>query len=267
MKSLVIASDLDGTLLNSQLQISKKNKQVLRQLKSKGAHIVLCTGRPFLGMAHFIPEIGLDKDDYTISYNGSLVQSADCKKILHQAFISANDFKRVTEFFSHYHLGVHAMTLEKIYTYQRFVHPLTVRESYLGNLPLVVLKDSEYVEQPIIKLMAVGEGKKIDQAIPIFNQVFGSCFSINKSEDYYLEIMQKGDNKARALECLLHEMNLDANSLIAFGNNRNDMEMLQFAKIGVAVENAVDELKQISDYVTKSNDNDGVAHFLEHFCA
>lgn len=77
--------------------------------------------------------------------------------------------------------------------------------------------------------------------------------------------MQKNDNKAKALQLLLDELGLTADDLLAFGNNQNDLEMIKLAKVGVAVGNAVVELKEKSDYITESNDNDGVALFLEQY--
>ncbi len=77
--------------------------------------------------------------------------------------------------------------------------------------------------------------------------------------------MQDGDNKARALKILLNKFNLSSDHLMAFGNNLNDLEMLTFAQVGVAVGNAVTELKEVSDVVSETNDNDGIAQFLERY--
>ncbi|CQR24178.1 hydrolase [Streptococcus varani] len=263
----MVATDLDGTLLNSQLELSKTNCTALENLKSRGIHVVLCTGRPFKGMQHLIDQIGLDDQDYTVSYNGSLVQSCDGKQILHQADLAPKSFARISHFFAQFGLGTHAMTMDKMYTYNYQVHPLTVRESYLGNLPLTVLNPKSYVSEPIIKIMAVGQKEDLDKAIQLFSSAFGDLFSINKSEDFYLEIMQKGDNKAKALKLLLDELQLGQENLLAFGNNLNDLELLKFARIGVAVGNAVPALKEESDYITESNDQDGVARFLQNYCA
>lgn len=266
-KIQIVATDLDGTLLNSHLELTDKNKQALRRLKQSGVHVVLCTGRPFNGMAHLIDEIGLDDSDYTISYNGSLVQTCDGQEILHRANLSTSDFKCISDFFGQYGLGVHAMTMTKMFTYNKTIHPLTVREAYLGNLDLTVLQAEEEVHDNIIKLMAVGDPWQLDQAINDFSHAFGEAYSLNKSEAFYLEIMQKGDNKARALQILLEKLRLSSDNLMAFGNNNNDLDMIRLAKIGVAVDNASASLKRESDYVTESNDNDGVAVFLEHYCA
>lgn len=262
----VIAIDLDGTLLNKELKISERTKIILQELRSSGKNIVLCSGRPYNGLIRYISELGLDGRDYTISYNGSLVQTCNGETILHQASLSPADFYHLSLFFAQYGLGIHAMTMDKMYTYNRSIHPLTVRESYLGNLPITVLEDGQYVREPIIKIMAVGAPEKLDKVMVFIPKHFGNLFSLNKSESFYLEIMQKGDNKATALNLLLKELKLSPESLIAFGNNQNDMEMIELAKVGVAVGNAVTELKEKSDFVTDTNDNDGVAHFLENYC-
>lgn len=261
----IIATDLDGTLLNSRLELSQTNRHALKKLKKHGVQVVLCTGRPFNGMKHLIEEIGLDANDYTVSYNGSLVQSCDEKRILHQASLTNGDFLKLSNFFEGYGLGLHAMTKNEMYTYNHQLHSLTVRESYLGNLPISVLSKGEEPQSTIIKMMAVGNPDDLDTAIKDFSLVFGDTFSLNKSEAFYLEIMQKGDDKAKALSLLLDELNLTKENLLAFGNNLNDLEMLKFAKIGVAVGNAVPALKAESDYVTETNDKDGVAVFLKNY--
>lgn len=261
----IIATDLDGTLLNSDLKLSKRNREALKRLKSQGVRIVLCTGRPFDGMKHLIGELGLSGDDYCISYNGSLVQSCDGKEVLHEASISADDFREIAAYFAGFGLGIHAMTRDKIYTYDKSIHSLTVRESYLGNLPITVLEAGDVVTEKIIKVMAVGNPEALEKAEQGFPQAISASFSLNKSEAFYLEIMQDGDNKARALKILLDKLNLSSEQLVAFGNNLNDLEMLNFAQVGVAVGNAVTELKEVSDVVTETNDHDGVAQFLEQY--
>ncbi|MBD3948552.1 HAD family phosphatase [Tuanshanicoccus lijuaniae] len=266
MKNIkMIATDLDGTLLDSNLLLSNKNKMILQKMMSLGIHIVPCSGRPFSGMEHIIKEIGLTKDDYCISYNGSLVQSCDGKNILHEAEISSKAFKEIYDFFSKFGLGVHAMTRDSLYTYDKHIHQLTVRESYLGKIPIKVLDKHNLVTEKIIKIMAVGESGDLNIAMESFANTSKNCFSLNKSEDYYLEIMQNGDNKAHALSILLDELNITSDEVMAFGNNLNDIDMINFAGVGVAVENAVFELKEVSDYITKSNNEDGVAQFLECF--
>ena len=264
-KIQLIATDLDGTLLNSDLKVSRRNVLALQRMKEDGCKIVLCTGRPFKGMEHLIGQLGLNEYDFTVTYNGSLVQTCDGKHVLHQARISPLSFWQVSTFFKHFGVGVHAMTIDKIYTYNKEISPLTVRESYLGNLHLSVLEDTDRLTVPIIKLMAVGDPNKIDEALPLFRKIFSQEFSTNKSEAFYLEIMQKGDDKAVALQMLLDYLDFDSDKLLAFGNNVNDLAMLNLAGIGVAVSNAVSELKESSDYVTASNDDDGVAQFLEKY--
>lgn len=261
----IIATDLDGMLLNSDLKLSERNREVLKKLKSQGVRIVLCTGRPFDGMKHLIGELDLSGADYCVSYNGSLVQSCDGKEVLHEASISAYDFREIAAYFAGFGLGAHGMTRDKMYTYDKSIHPLTVRESYLGNLPITVLKDEDLVPEKIIKVMAVGNPEALEKAEQGFTKVTSASFSLNKSEAFYLEIMQDGDNKARALKILLDKLNLSSEQLMAFGNNLNDLEMLTFAQVGVAVGNAITELKEVSDFVTETNDHDGVAQFLEQY--
>lgn len=258
----MVASDLDGTLLNSQLQLSEANCHTIRALKAKGVHVVLCTGRPFNGIKHLINQIGLDDMDFTVSYNGSLVQSCDGSTVLHKAKISSVDFLMLSHYFEQFGLGLHAMSLNRMYTYNHQIHPLTVRESFLGNLPITVLGKTQVFTDSIIKIMAVGDPELLDKAIEGFPSQFSDKFTLNKSEDFYLEIMQKGDDKASALSLLLKEIGISKENLIAFGNNLNDLEMLKFARIGVAVGNAVPALKEASDYITETNDRDGVALFL-----
>lgn len=92
----LVAIDLDGTLLNEQKLISDENKQALAQAKQQGVKIVLCTGRPLAAMAHYLQELGLvDEGDYSITFNGGLVQKNDTGEIMEKKVMEVSDIQRL----------------------------------------------------------------------------------------------------------------------------------------------------------------------------
>lgn len=259
-----IALDLDGTTLNTDLKISSANKEAIFKAKKQGIKIILCTGRPFNGIKTIIQELELNKDAencLVVTYNGALVQ--DCRDgcILYESQIPFHSFESISKFFKDTELGVHAMTIDKMYTYDKAINPYTIRESYLGNLPLQVIEETaDPLQKNIVKIMVVGE--QLYQYREPFFARYSEEFSLNQSESFYLEVMAKGMDKARGLEFALNHYQISKSELIAFGNNDNDISMIKLAKIGIAVDNGTNQLKKNCDMITLSNDNNGVAHAL-----
>lgn len=265
-KIKMLALDIDGTLLNSELKLSSKNKASIQKAQANGIKITLCTGRPFNGIRWLIDDLGLDNtQNEVVTYNGAVIQRYSDGKISYKSTISLGHFKQINSLANEIGLGIHAMGLNNMYTFNTSIHPLTVRESYLGNLPINVINPNiGQLPEEIIKLMVVGNPEKINHLIPELKTMFGEMFSITRSEDFYLEIMAKNQDKAQALKLVLEKNDYSTEELMAIGNNENDIRMIELARVGVAVENSIPQLKKVSNYITSSNDQNGVAHAIEH---
>ena len=262
----LIAIDLDGTLLTNEKKISLKVKDTLAKAKEKGIKVVLCTGRPLPGVMNFLKELNLEEvGDYAITYNGALVQKTyDGTAIAHHT-MTFDNFLEVEAMSRK--IGVHCQTLDEkaIYTSNKDISPYTVRESSLVNMPIKYRSVEEMDPNLIIsKMMMVDEPAVLDRGIEQLPPSFYEKYTVLKSEPFYLEVLNKAASKGQALKDLSDILSIPRENIMAIGDNENDRDMLVFAGIGVAMGNAVDGIKAISDHITHTNELDGVATVIEN---
>ena len=124
---------------------------------------------------------------------------------------------------------------------------------------------AEYVDFAVPKYIMLDDGDYLATVEPKVKAALGKNFSVYRSEPFFLEILPKGIDKAQSLERLLKRLGLTREQMIACGDGYNDLSMIKYAGLGVAMENAVLPVRQAADFVTKSNNDDGVAYVIEKF--
>ncbi|WP_413488907.1 sugar-phosphatase [Carnobacterium divergens] len=260
----LIAIDLDGTLLNPDKKISQAVKETIMEAKTKGIKIVLCTGRPLIGVKDFLAELNLEEEgDFAITYNGALVQSThDGKAIVHHT-LGYQDFLTLEKLSNE--IGVHFQTfdMDHLYTTNKDISEYTVREAFLVNIPLKY-RTVEEIDPAIeiSKMMMIDHPAILDQGIAKIPAEFNERYTMIKSEDFYYEILNKKANKGNAVKDLAAHLHIPQENVMAIGDNMNDMDMLHFAKYKIAMGNAVPAVKEIATFITKTNAEDGVAHVI-----
>lgn len=261
----LIAIDLDGTLLTPDKKISTKVKETIEIAKTKGIKVVLCTGRPLPGVFPFLEALNLEEEgDYVITYNGALVQQSHNGKAIAHHTLSFEDFLKIEEMSRQ--VGVHCQTIDEkyIYTANKDISPYSVRESFLVNMPIryrTVEEMDPTIE--ISKMMMIDEPDMLDAGIAKFPKDFYDEYTILKSEPFYLEVLNKSASKGQALKDLAQILSIPRENIMAIGDNENDKDMIEYAGMGVAMGNAIASVKEISNYVTDTNEHDGVATAIE----
>lgn len=261
----LIAVDLDGTLVKSDQTISPHTQETLMRVQERGVKVAIASGRPTYGTAHVAETLRLaDYGGYVMSYNGGEICRWDTKEMLHAQTLETD-------------------VLPILYMYAR-EHQLPIM-TYMGQEVVSEVADNEYIcyssmrnrmpirqvddflaataEAHIVKCIMVGEPTRLQSLEPELQQLLGTRASAYRSEPFFLEIVPPGIDKAHGLEMLLNKIGVRREELIAFGDGYNDIPMLQFAGLGIAMENAADEIKQAADMVARSNNDDGVAIALE----
>lgn len=263
----LIAIDLDGTLFTDAKTISPRNKATLQEAKAAGVKVVICTGRPLKGIEATLKELDLEQPgDYSITFNGGLVQKNDTGEIMEKASMTVKDIRDLYQLGQQLELPVDAVYGANVYQlpsapgrvslYHEMNSVMTFNEAEITDIndehifnKAVVAYDADYLDQQI---------KKIPQS-------YRGRFEIIKSRDSLLEFMPKGVTKAYGISLLAKDLGIAQAEVLALGDEENDLPMIEYAGIGVAMANAIPLVKEAADVITKSNEEDGVAEAIEKY--
>lgn len=266
MKIKYLALDLDGTLTNSRKQVSEKNREWIRRAQHKGVEIILASGRPLIGVKPVADALALGKTGgYILSYNGG--QIVDCRtgEDLYKKTIPMECVHTICDVIHHFPVyplcyNSHGVICENN------TNEYVVREGFNNGIPVIrVNKLEEEITEPVVKFLVVGEPAVLIQASEYLKEKLSGRLNIFFSEPYFMEIVPMGIEKASALEKLLGMLGADRSSLMACGDGLNDIPMLQYAGLAIAMENAYEETRRAADFVVSSNEADGVAEAIQRF--
>ena len=228
----LIAIDLDGTLLHEDKSLSKGNIVALHQAHEAGYDIVICTGRPLAGVRPIFEEIGLpDGNYYMIINNGCTTLSTHNWEII----------------------GKEELSLEDMHRLQVLTEDTDVQ---------LTLFDMDHYLVVAPEAMYVGDPSAIDAFQAQHEVALEADFNTVRSQDILFEILPKGASKASALQALSQTLGYSKDQVMALGDANNDLEMLRFAGYSVAMGNGNATVKEIADFITLTNDEDGVAHTI-----
>ena len=262
----IIALDMDGTLLDDDKKITEENKKALMRAKDKGVKVVLSSGRPKDGLIKYLDELELIQDDeYVLSYNGCLVQEAKSGKILHEVGLKGTDLHYMYTLSREFNVNIHAFSEKYGLITPKMSKYTEVEASLNGIEPTIIDFFDIPDDENIIKIMLVDEAEILDEAISRLPQEAYDKYNIVKSAPYFLEIINKNGNKGEGLKALAEHLGVKREEVMAFGDASNDREMIEYAGLGVAMENAMEEIKEVADYITCNNNEDGVAKVINKF--
>jgi Cof subfamily protein (haloacid dehalogenase superfamily) len=264
MSYKMIAMDLDGTLTNSEKIITPKTKEALMKAQEQGIRLVLASGRPTRGIENLAEELELAKNGgFILSYNGGQIIECATGKILHSQTLPNKVCQRVIALAKIFYAnlatydGKNLVCLEKHDMYAEI-------EAKINDMTIIQPDNYEaFVEQIDVPKFLMLEDEhhlvRIQNAIKPAITPYCECFT---SAPYFLEITPKGIDKGKSMDKLLNYADLTREELVTFGDGMNDLPMIEIAGLGVCMANGRDELKEAADYVTLSNDEDGIAHAL-----
>lgn len=261
----LITIDMDGTLLNRDKKITEYTKEMIKKAKSLGVYVVLASGRPLKGLLPYLKELDLTgQDDYVIGFNGAIVQKVDTGEILHKAFITGKDMKELYDMSKELGVNYHAFT-DTIFIAEKN-SKYTQVECDLNSIELeLVDMHSRDDNEGIIKTMCIDEPEILDEAIKKIPAEVYEKYSVVKSAPFFLEFLNKKATKGLAVKFLAEHLGIKQEEVISFGDEENDFSMIEYAGLGVAMGNAISEVKEISNFITKTNEENGVAYAIEKF--
>lgn len=266
MKYKVLALDLDGTLTNSEKKITDRTKESIFKAMEMGVKVVLASGRPVLGIERLAKELRLDEyGGYILAYNGGQIIEYNTGNIISESTVDMSYYYDICECGHKFDVSVLTYNDEGVISEDETAK-YVIKEGYNNTIPVIHV-DSLYdsVKKTVVKFMVVGEPEELEKALKYMQGKFDGKLNVFLSEPYFMEVTALGIEKASSLERLLNYLNCTREELMAIGDGLNDIPMLKYAGLAVAMDNAYDETKEHADFITKSNNEDGVAYAVDKF--
>ncbi len=267
MKYRMIAVDLDHTLLDQDSRISARNRDVIRRAVDSGIKFVIATGRMFKTSVTYLDDLGFETDSPIINYHGALVKKSKSGEVMLHMPVRPQIAAAVAG--EAENLGFHVSLFidDQLYIseendYSRYYQSIAhIGLQTVGNL-------NNYIQANRVsptKISIISFDGSLDHLEEHLRSTYGQQLSILQSRPHFLEITDKGATKGQTLAWLAGLEKISAEEIIAFGDGPNDIDMLEYAGLGVAMANGRPEVKKAADLIAPANTEDGVAAVLEEY--
>lgn len=262
----VLVLDIDGTVTNSKKEITPATKKALIDLQESGVKVVLASGRPTQGILPIARTLELDKfGGYILAYNGGRIIHCKTNEIIYEKTLPMDTIGTLYDLSKEHKITIITYEGDFIITENPEDKYANI-ESTVCNIPFRKVHNfKEYVDFPVVKCLMMADGEYLETVEPKIAKVVGDRLNVFRSEPYFIEVMPKNIDKAYSLGKLLEKLGVTREEMIACGDGFNDLSMIQYAGVGVAMANAQDVVKEVADYITLSNDEDGIVHVIEQY--
>lgn len=264
----LIVSDFDGTLLTSNQTVPEAVRSAISEYVSAGGIFAVCTGRMLKSILARVRELGLK--GLVVAYQGTVIAEIESGKILKKNCIKYADVAEICLYLESINQSMNTYSDEILYTdlpktnvYLNMYERITGVEAESVNVPM-----SQFVSENNLDCQKVTCLVPPQNREPLYHNLlnkFGGEFDVTCSADVLVEISPPGDNKGSALKFIADYYSVPYTSAVAVGDNLNDLSMIQAAGVGVAVGNAVQQLKDAADFVAVTNNEGAVAQIIKKF--
>ncbi len=286
----LVAIDLDGTMLNSYGQVTENTKKMIKSTIKKGTDVIIASGRPIDSIKTIAKEIGSEK--YFIAGNGALVYDIQKDKVLYEKYMKKEKVLEIIKICEENSISYNVYTDKTIlakalkynvlYYYKENLKKQEDKRTHLNIienmyeyiqkmkdekfLKITICDDNQTVFKSITRKLEKIKDIEILDVSHMSRKVIEQGTEEIPIEYYYTEISSKDVDKWFAIEFLMSRLNIKKEEVIAIGDNVNDKQMIEKAGFGVVMGQSMPELKEIADYVTSSNDEEGVEKALREIC-
>ena len=262
----LVAIDMDGTLLNSKKELLEETKQYFKDFHKKETEtlLVLCTGRPETGIRPYLKDLGyLEENHYIISQNGANIYESRTGKRVMDAFLDSAAIQKWIELGKKHGISVMGAGVDYYYSFDEDPTEWMEFDVKLVSGKLKRIPTKESLNTDFYKILLMGDEEQLNEFETFIPQEWRDEFYVVRSQKYLVEVLTKGVNKAFGLEKLAQKLNILPSEIAAIGDAANDVEMLEYAGLAIAMGNASEEVKAISDIVTDTNENNGVIKAID----
>ena len=262
MKYKMLVLDMDDTLLNDDHIISNENKVMLAKARELGVHIVLASGRPTPAMIAYAKELQLD-NSYMISYNGAVITDLKEDKVIFEQTLTQGQIHEL------YDYSLKSKTHIITYVGGKIVSEtdseyIEIEKNITGLEHNKVVSFKEEVQSSAVKCILLEEPTYLKEVEKDLKAAMPHL-SVSMSKPFFLEVAQNGIDKGASIKFLAEKLNILQSEIIAVGNAGNDLTMIEYAGLGVWVDNVDPELRDKGDVIVASNNNHGVAEVVRRF--
>ncbi|WP_288479572.1 Cof-type HAD-IIB family hydrolase [uncultured Clostridium sp.] len=271
----LICTDMDGTLLNTDHTVSDKNKATLKKAIDKGIIIAISTGRLFTSANFYRELIGINTP--IISSNGAYIKDRNTNKVIYENGLSLEETIEIYTILKNYNLSIFFNTWDTAISDKEFLnnHAYLISNEGITNeedkTKFIVEKDLINVlnkkNGEILKAICIDYSKENIKEIQLARKEIEKLdkYEVVCSSPYNFEIMKKGTSKGNAVKTLAEMLGINKEEIMCIGDSENDLSMIEYAGVGVAMGNALDIVKEKAKYITLDNDHSGVAAAIEKY--
>lgn len=260
----MLVLDMDDTLLTDDHKISDLNKKVLLEAQAKGVYVVLASGRPTIAMTSYAKELQLDvNDSYILSFNGAIISRAKDNLVLFEQKLTVEQIHALYDY--SVKMNTHIITyLDDEIISETDSEYIEIEKEITGMVHRKVSSFKDYVDRPAVKCILLQDPEYLKTVEKDLID-FMPHLSVSTSKPFFLEVAQLGIDKAASLKLLAEKLEILQSEIIAVGNAGNDLTMIEYAGLGVWVDNVTPELRDKADVIVASNNNDGVAEVVQKY--
>lgn len=260
--------DVDGTLVNSKKEITQATKEAIIDAQKRGKTVAIATGRSVAGIRNVVSEIALEQfGGYVIAYNGTTVLNCKTGQCIYNQTIEKEMFETVYEAAKMADVGIYVFHDQK----KELISGNGVNDYIVADAKAcdVTLRESERflkeLDFPVNKFLLSGNPERMEEVEKGLQEKFGGRLNVFRSDPYYVEVLPRYTDKGTAVSKLVQHLDIRKDKVICAGDSYNDLPMLRYAGLGVAMGNAQTQVKEAADYVTDTNDEDGIVKIIQKY--
>lgn len=259
----IVFLDIDGTLTDTKKNIMPQTLEALLKIQDKGIILAIASGRPQKGVMPYAEMLHLDEHSGLIMpFNGAQIVNYQTKEVIYQNNISMEVLKKAYTLSKEY--GVQLITYKGDYIISETEDDsFMLIESRINKMDVIKVDCIiDYIQEPPVKCLLVGDGEYMGRIEGEIREKIDTQANVFRSEPFFIEVVPKGIDKAASINYLIDKLGIDQDQTIAFGDGYNDISMIKYAGLGVAMKNGCEEIKKVADRIAPDNNSEGIACIL-----
>lgn len=264
-KYKIVFLDIDGTLVDSKKEILPRTYEALMKLQEDGVKLAIASGRPEKGVKPFAEKLKLaEYGGYIMPFNGCRIINCKTNELVFENALSIETLQKAYDLSKKYNIELLTYKGDYILA-ENDTDKYILIESTINKMDILKVDNTmDAVEDNPVKCLLVGDGDYLGSIEKkIWDEIGKENANVFRSEPFFIEVVPQGLDKAAAISELISRTGIKKEETIAFGDGYNDVSMIKFAGLGVAMENGCDLIKSNADIVTCDNDHDGIAQVIE----